>query len=633
MSRQTGRDIDDVRDATDLVQLIGEHVVLKQKGREFIGLCPFHDDHRPSMSVVTHKGNAFYKCHSCGAAGDVFNFVMNYHKMDFAAALRYLAERAGVTLTKRRADTSARTSSDDRSTLHKANEAAMEFFQRTLASPRGDVARNVIANRCIDGQIAENFGLGAAPDAWDGLGQWAGQPGAPSVRSLLAGGLLKQRKEGNGHYDTFRNRLIFPICDDLGRPVAFGGRILNPDDEPKYLNSPESPVFNKSKTLYGLHLAKRAIIDSQQAIVTEGYTDVIACHQAGFTNVVATLGTALTKDHAQLLSRLCDTVVLIFDGDEAGIRAADRAVEVFFAGRLDVRICVLPDNLDPDDLLRLPDGVQRFQTAIDNSIDAIEFKLERFRSQLSAAGGLSATQRCLEEFGRELSSLGFGSMPGIRQALVVNRIAGLLGIAATDVQQIVPKQTQRNRSDASSSDANTHDRQQAPRLASLDVPRVRCRAEYDLLCLLIAQPELADALLVESESSPRVVDVLVEDDFLDPNSMRVASAVLAELSAGRPCTMQQLLAELDDNELHRIATELYFEGERRIEATTEPPAELIREAYAALRRLIGRDDYEQSLTDWKQQRDDTLKSAEHLAELIRGRSQQGDNIAALPRVR
>lgn len=644
MNRQTGNDIDAVRDATDLIQLIGEHVVLKQRGREHVGLCPFHDDHKPSFAVVTHKGNAFYKCHSCGAAGDAYNFVMGYHKMDFPGALRYLAERAGITLQKR-GDFAQRNdgsdgASDSRGDLLKASAAAMEFFRRTLVSPAGAAARQAITKRGMTEQIVSDFALGAAPDQWDALSNWGGTKNAPSIKNLLAAGLLKPRQEGSGYYDTFRNRWIFPICDDLGRPIAFGGRVLNAEDQPKYLNSPESALFSKSKTLYGLHLAKRAIIASKQAIVTEGYTDVIACHQAGITNVVATLGTALTREHAQMLSRLCDSVVLIFDGDEAGIKAADRAVEVFFSGRIDVTICVLPDNLDPDDLLRQPNGVERFYAAIAESVDAIDFKLSRFRQQLNAANGLSGRQRCLEDFGRDLGSLGFASMPGVRQSLVINRIADLLGLTALDVQRLIPKQNQRQAATtvtninaaANTSGAKLEVADREEQLVTNASP-LRRRAECDLLCLLIVQPELADTPLTTEPGEPRIIEAITEDDFVDREARLIAETILSRLASGQSCAMQQLMSELQEPSATSLVTELYFEGEQRIAATLEPVHELVIDAYAALRRLIENEMYQQSLTEWRQQSQTAAPSAESVAELIRGRSRQGDHLGALPRVR
>ncbi|MBT8487168.1 MAG: DNA primase, partial [Phycisphaerae bacterium] len=330
MMAGTGQsEIDQVREATDLVRLVSEHVAIQPRGREYVGLCPFHDDHKPSFAVVTHKGSSFFHCFACGASGDCFRFVMRFHSMEFGEALRYLAERAGITLQPRGAAGGERDDGGPRrGDLIATQERALAFFRRVLAdSAAGATARGALEDRGITPDMVDRFQLGAAPEGYDGLLRRLDASDRPVAR---AAGLLKTRQDESGEYDAFRNRLMFPICDEVGRPVAFGGRILDPDDQPKYLNSAESPIFRKSRTLYGLHLARRSIMDASLAIVTEGYTDVIACHQAGFENVVGTLGTALTADHARILARICDTVVLLFDGDEAGQKAADRGVEVFF---------------------------------------------------------------------------------------------------------------------------------------------------------------------------------------------------------------------------------------------------------------------------------------------------------------
>jgi DNA primase len=415
LGRAVGQsDIDAVRESTDLIRLIGEHIALKPRGREHVGVCPFHDDHSPSMAVVTHKGNAFYKCHACGAGGDAFDFVMNYHKMEFGEALRLLADRAGIKLQPRPSE-AATESGPGRADLRKVNSFAASFYDRALRDEaQGAVGRAMIQQRGISAEMVQAFGLGMAPDSWDALAGLVARRGLPES-AFVAAGLLKHRTNGAGLYDSFRNRLIFPICDELGQPIAFGARKLNPDDEPKYLNSAESSVFSKSRTLFGLHLAKRAIMDSRQVIVTEGYTDVIACHQAGITNVVGTLGTALTREHAKVLSRLCDTVVMLFDGDDAGQKAADRAISVFFSEPVDVRICVLPDNLDPDELLKQDDGAERFVAATANSIDALAFKFRRFQQKIAPSTGISARQKLLESFLAELGELGFAAMQGVRK--------------------------------------------------------------------------------------------------------------------------------------------------------------------------------------------------------------------------
>ncbi len=297
-------DVDRVKDATDIVRLVGEHVALRPKGREYMGLCPFHDDHSPSMHVVPHK--QFYKCFSCGAAGDVFKFVQDFLKMDFPEALEFLADRAGITLERRKRqeqDADAPADSISKKDLFAANAMAASFYRAMLKHEQGVAGRAVIERRGISREMVEEFQLGVSPDRWDGLILTAQKQGF-SAGLLGAAGLIKAREGSNGHYDAFRNRVMFPICDRTGRVIAFGARKIKDEDEPKYLNSPETRLFNKSGTLYALHLALRTIQQTRTAIITEGYTDVIACHQGGFPNAVATLGTAMTHaEHAAELRR------------------------------------------------------------------------------------------------------------------------------------------------------------------------------------------------------------------------------------------------------------------------------------------------------------------------------------------
>ena len=292
-------EIDRVKEVTNLVEVIGTHIALEPKGREHVGLCPFHDDHSPSMAVVTHKSQSFYKCHSCGASGDVFSFLENYLKIDFAEALEMLAERAGITLSSRQSSPEDRQRRSMRERIRLSNDAATSFFQKALAHPEhGRMARDTIETRGISSDMVEAFQIGCAPSGWDELLKTLGNRNE-AIESALAAGLLRARTGSDGHYDYFRNRLVFPICNESGQPIAFGGRILDEEDNPKYLNSPETELFQKGQTLYGLNLARKSIMDSSIAVVAEGYTDVIACHQAGFRNVVGTLGTAMTDDHAR----------------------------------------------------------------------------------------------------------------------------------------------------------------------------------------------------------------------------------------------------------------------------------------------------------------------------------------------
>ena len=452
MAFQDNGDRDKVQAATDLVRLVGEQVSLKAKGREFVGLCPFHDDKKPSMQVSPQK--QIYKCFSCGAGGDAFSFVMNYHKMTFVESLKYLAQRAGIELTPWRKGTGNREQgtgrgSKQRKALAEANERAVGFYRAMLRhAEHGAEARAYLERRGVTAEMIETFQLGYAPDRWDGLGQmirhknWDAEP-------FVAAGLLKPRKNSPdpeprtpdpaSSYDALRHRLIFPIFDAIGRPIAFGGRKLREEDEPKYLNSPETPLFHKSATLYGLHAAKKPIIDAKTAVLVEGYTDVIACHQAGACNVVAALGTALTAEHVRELRRYCEHVILVMDGDAAGQKAADRAIEVFLTGDLDVSIAVLPDGQDPDELLKAG-GLERWNEVLKTATDAITFQFERVAEQLDAGGTVTGRQRVAEGFMRRLMDLGLTKTGTVRRSLVIAQLAELLHLSESDIDRWIRDQ-------------------------------------------------------------------------------------------------------------------------------------------------------------------------------------------------
>lgn len=444
-----------VLEATDIVRLIGEHVALRKQGREFKCLCPFHDDHNPSMYVVPTK--QIYHCFVCGAGGDSLTFAIDYFKMSFREALQFLADRSGIKLTAppRRAHDADEPDVPgvSREALLGANKAACEFFRAILGhAQHGEMARGLLERRGVSPAMIEQFQLGAAPDRWDGLLRTITGKGL-DTQAFLAGGLLKSRETG-GTYDALRHRLVFPIHDSLGRVIAFGGRKLRDEDEPKYLNSPETLLFNKSATLYGLPFASASIRAQSRVIVTEGYMDCIGCHQAGVTNVVATLGTALTAQGARVLRRLCDTIVLLFDGDDAGQRAADRAVEILFAEPVDVKIATmsaandpalrgdLPIAKDPDELLKQPRGSERFARMIEQSVDALDWWAARLKTR-TASLALSARARAIDDEIARLVELGLRGIAPVRQQLIVRRIASLAGVDEATIRRALPARPRR----------------------------------------------------------------------------------------------------------------------------------------------------------------------------------------------
>ncbi|HPI92330.1 MAG TPA: DNA primase [Deltaproteobacteria bacterium] len=333
--------VERVKTASDIISVISEYVHLAKRGKNFWGLCPFHSEKTPSFSVDPDK--QIYKCFGCGKGGDVFAFVMDKKGLSFAEALSELAAKAGIRL-----ETSRSQPSSEKKALYEANRAAMVFFEQQLASGRGEGARGYLADRGLTGETISAFHLGFAPDTWDSLIKHLKGRGIPVSIAEKCGLLVS--KQGGGAYDRFRGRVMFPIIDLSGEVIGFGGRIMG-KGEPKYLNTPESPIFEKKRILYNLHAA-RTTIRQAGAVVVEGYMDVISLANAGFPGAVATLGTALGEDHVRLLRRFTDDITLVFDGDSAGRNAMVRALEPFVAGDVIPRVVILPQGTDPDDIAR-----------------------------------------------------------------------------------------------------------------------------------------------------------------------------------------------------------------------------------------------------------------------------------------
>ncbi len=436
-----------VLEATDIVDLIGERVALKRAGKDFVGLCPFHADHKPSMSVVPRK--QIFKCFACGAGGDAIKFVMLSRRVEFREALQVLAQRAGIDLKPQSdADKRATQRRDD---LRRALTWARTHFQRNLLeNPAGAGALDYARRRGFSDETIRSRFFGFAPDDFGNLLN-AGLSAGLSQDDLLAAGLIATSESGR-LYDKFRNRLMFPICDGQGRVVAFGGRTLG-DDKAKYMNSPETALFSKSRVLFGLDFARNSIEQTREAIVVEGYVDALMLQQAGFENVVATLGTALTDAHVKLLTQSADRVFMCFDGDTAGVKAADRAVEVALQHKLDVRVVVLPDEVDPDELIQTS-GSQAFRDLLQSSIRALEFKWTATQKAFSN-GGQRGQREALDSFIQFIAKTGSArAIDEAEQGLIIGRIADLLAVPARTVYELLARARSASRRQAIAFDSD-----------------------------------------------------------------------------------------------------------------------------------------------------------------------------------
>jgi DNA primase len=356
-----------IREAADIVEVISEHVQLRKAGRNFVGLCPFHGEKTPSFNVNPER--QFYKCFGCDAGGDVFNFVQQIDRVSFAEAVAHLAQRTGIALPSPGSSPADELSDQ----LYRACDLAAKYYHHLLRQPQSQEALAYLRQRGLSDQTIDGFFLGCAPADWDAFFKLAiRRQFDPAV--LERAGLVSARREGKGHYDRFRERVVFPIANLSGRTVAFGARALKADQQPKYLNSPETPIYHKSSILYGLHQAREAIRREESVLVVEGYMDYLSLVQRGIHHAVASAGTALTEEHCRLLARFARRAVLVFDGDEAGSAASLRGLEGVLAAGLEACVVSLPGGHDPDTYVRA-EGPEALLALVERAGSALDFHL------------------------------------------------------------------------------------------------------------------------------------------------------------------------------------------------------------------------------------------------------------------
>jgi DNA primase len=364
--------IEDLKRQADIVRIVQDYVALKKAGTNWRAPCPFHKETKPSFNVNPTKEMFF--CFGCHKGGTVFNFIMEMERVTFPEAVKIVAEKAGVTLPKMIDDDRFEARKRDSDQVIELNQWALQWWQDQLHSRAAAPVRQYLKERGINDETAQTFRLGFAPDSWEALSMHLRQRGA-SQEQLEKSGLVVKKDEG-GSYDRFRGRLIFPVFDVLGKPIAFGGRILDAAGDPKYLNSPETPAYTKGRNLFGLNLTRDEIRRQGFAILVEGYFDLIIPYQHGVRNVVASLGTALTPEQVKLMGRFAHKVLVNYDGDRAGVQAAKRAIETILAEDIEVKVLVLPDNADPDDFIR-KNGVPEYNRRRGEAQPHIQFVIDQ----------------------------------------------------------------------------------------------------------------------------------------------------------------------------------------------------------------------------------------------------------------
>jgi DNA primase len=424
--------IDQIRDANDIVDLISEYVPLKKRGKNYVGLCPFHAEKTPSFTVTQDK-QMFY-CFGCGEGGNVISFLMKHEKLGFSDAIRHLAKRANISLPKRSFD---KRKAEQLDKLYYANQVANEYFHKNFyREAPGKKARQYLNKRGFDPETVKQFSLGYAPDDWEGLIKFAKNKDI-EMEVLNQAGLVVPRAESKGYYDRFRNRIVFPIFSLSGKVVGFGGRVLNEKDEPKYLNSPESPIYQKGKILYGLNFSKDEIRKNASAVLVEGYVDLLSLYQAGIRNVVASSGTAFTADQARLLSRYVEKVYLLFDADTAGQSATFRSVDLLFSEGVEVFVVSLPKGEDPDSFVR-KFGVEEVAKRIEQAQSFIDFKKSSLSKDFE-----KLSLRKQEKVVSDLAETARKITDDVRRTLFVKKVAQVFKIDEASIFKMVGKRTTR----------------------------------------------------------------------------------------------------------------------------------------------------------------------------------------------
>ena len=513
--------IEDIKNRLDIVEIVAEHVELKRTGKNYLGLCPFHSEKTPSFTVSQEK--QIFHCFGCGEGGDLISFHMAINNASFTEALEELAGQSGIELPSYE-----KPGDDGRSELIKANEMAMMAYHRILIeSNEGKKALEYLHSRKITLDCVKEFLLGFAPARWEGLVKTGSKSGIEGA-ALTEAGLVYRDRTGKPSRDLFRNRLIFPIMDPRARVIAFGGRSMD-GREPKYLNTPETPVFSKRRNLYGLHLAKGEVRSRRAAIIVEGYMDLLALYQAGYHHTIAPLGTSLTEDQAAILSKMCDTVYLMYDSDMAGRKAAFRGGDLLLGTGVVPKFVALPAGEDPASFIAR-EGAAATQKLFDEAKDVIETKIEILRNR----GNLKSIDGKRKAVGYLVDSL-CGIRDELMRRLYLEKCSSEMNIPIEVLSKEVAERQRPRRRGSRASDPRGSDTRKQPEKKLHDL------TEKYLLLLLLTDS-------CDSKSFLATVSELKEDDFLD-DSYRQIFKVLQELAGNKGNVLELALSRLPQ-ELH-----------------------------------------------------------------------------------
>ncbi|UCE66317.1 MAG: DNA primase [Candidatus Zixiibacteriota bacterium] len=502
-----------IKNESDIISVVSEFVNLRKSGKDFKGLCPFHQEKTPSFFVIPAK--QFYHCFGCGKGGNVINFIMDHERLEYPDALRFLAQKAGIEIPR------TDSGSSDIERVYEALSFAERFFNnRLLASDDGRPARDYLKSRGINEDIIKRFGLGFAPDSWDGLLKAASGEKIQTV-ALERAGLVKRKQ---GLYDRFRKRIMVPIKNISGKNVAFGGRIMPGDEGAKYINSPETDVYKKSRILYGLDISKNSMREKNEAVVVEGYFDLISLFQAGITNVVAASGTGFASEQASLLSRFCGRVVLMYDPDSAGIKAAFRACGVLYNAGLEPRLIRLPKGTDPDGYIR-KHGAENLSKVISEADDIFDFVIKGLKGKISDQT-VAVQKKIIGKIVELIEPIGDRQT----RAIIYEKIYSRLGV---DIKPFAPGEEKRRVASAGRLD---------------DVNVNKDNFENTFLSIIISHPELYGECLDKVDGSL----------FSESDNAKIFEIIGTIQSSGREISVSNLFDEIGSNGLRDRLSKIAF---------------------------------------------------------------------------
>ena len=526
--------IQELKARTDIVDVISGYVQLKRSGRSMMGLCPFHNERSPSFSVS--RENGFFYCFGCGAGGDAITFIRRIENLDYVEAIKLLAQRAGLTVPEQgRDDGTGRL----KTRLYEANREAARFYHKQLYSPSGKQALSYLRGRGLTEKTIIHFGLGYSPSDRFELVNHLRSKGFSNAEIIQAN-LANESRKGNP-FDRFSDRVMFPIIDLRGNVIAFGGRIMS-DIKPKYLNTSDTLVFNKSRNLFAMQFAKNKA--DGRLILVEGYMDVIALHQAGFENAVATLGTALTQEQAMLIKRYCDEVIICYDADEAGQKATARAISILRPTGLRIKIVTVPSGKDPDEFIKSygEQGSARFAMLLDRSGNDIEYRLKKLRSRYN----IDITDQKVEFMTQAAFLISEIDNP-VEQDIYITRLSSELGIEKSAFRQLVDRSNRKK--------AREHikfEQRQAQEKMSAGKDRLNVQKHYNLRAANAEEAILA-LMVLNLDTASYVASTLKSSSFVTDPNRRIFEVLISKLENSSEISLADLSGQLTQDEMSSLA--------------------------------------------------------------------------------